>query len=118
MNCKKYTLTNTGETSVNFTYRRCDDTMWQYQVPLEPGQTKNIFSVEDSFSSAFSNSILLTDEGKFPPDSNLILITFSSGYFPGSIGATYLIDAGVVLDFDLTVTFVDTIDTKIGRAHV
>ena len=43
MACSKYTLTNTGTTQVNFNYRRCDDAMWEYQVELEPNQTKNIW---------------------------------------------------------------------------
>jgi hypothetical protein len=68
MNCKKYVLTNTGDTSVNFNYRRCDDNMWMYQVALKPAQTKTIFLLEDSFSTAFQ-TVSLVDEGNFPPIS-------------------------------------------------
>jgi hypothetical protein len=39
MNCYKYILTNTGTTISTFTYRRCDDTVWQYQVELDSNQT-------------------------------------------------------------------------------
>ena len=48
MACSKYVLTNIGSSIVNFSYRRCDDSMWDYQVELEPNQTKNIWE-PDSF---------------------------------------------------------------------
>ena len=69
MACSKYTLTNTGSTTVNFNYQRCDDTLWQYQVELSPNQTKNIWLVNGTYSSAqlFQQSIVVVDEGAFPP---------------------------------------------------
>jgi hypothetical protein len=69
MACSKYTLTNTGSTTVNFNYQRCDDTLWQYQIELLPGQTKNIWLVNGTYSSAqlFQQSIVLIDNGVFPP---------------------------------------------------
>jgi hypothetical protein len=69
MACSKYTLTNTGSTTVNFNYQRCDDTLWQYQIELLPGQTKNIWLVNGTYSSAqlFQQSIVLINDGVFPP---------------------------------------------------
>ena len=69
MACSKYTLTNTGTTVINFNYRRCDDAMWQYQIELYPNETKNIWLMNNTFSIAplFNTSIVLTDEGVFPP---------------------------------------------------
>jgi hypothetical protein len=69
MACSKYTLTNTGSTTVNFNYQRCDDTLWQYQIELLPGQTKNIWLVNGTYSSAqlFQQSIVLINNGVFPP---------------------------------------------------
>jgi hypothetical protein len=69
MACSKYTLTNTGSTTVNFNYQRCDDTLWQYQIELLPNQTKNIWLVNGTYSSAqlFQQSIVLIDNGVFPP---------------------------------------------------
>jgi hypothetical protein len=67
MACSKYSLTNTGTTLTNFNYRRCDDTMWQYQVSLEPNQTKNIWLINDTYSTSFITGIVLTNEGVFPP---------------------------------------------------
>lgn len=68
MSCKKYTLINSGSTIVNFNYRRCDDQMWQYQVELEPNQTKNIWVFDDTLSIAelYRNLIILEDDGDFP----------------------------------------------------
>jgi hypothetical protein len=67
MACSKYTLTNTGSTIINFNYRRCDDSMWEYQTELEPSQTKNVWLINGTYSTAFSNSIELINEGSFPP---------------------------------------------------
>jgi uncharacterized delta-60 repeat protein len=69
MACSKYNLTNTGSTIVNFSYRRCDDSMWDYQVELLPNQTKNIWVIEGTYTvaSSFKNNISLVDEGSFPP---------------------------------------------------
>ena len=49
MACSKQTLTNTGTTEINFNYRRCDDSLWEYQVNLEPNEVKNIWSLDDTF---------------------------------------------------------------------
>jgi len=67
MACSKFTLTNTGSTIVTFNYRRCDDSMWQYQVGLLPNETKNIWLINNTYSTAQSNFISLVDQGAFPP---------------------------------------------------
>jgi hypothetical protein len=69
MDCSKYTLTNTGSTLVNFSYRRCDDSMWDYQVELLPNQTKNIWVIDGTYTVApsFKNLIYLVNQGAFPP---------------------------------------------------
>jgi hypothetical protein len=68
MACSKYTLTNTGTTSVNFNYRRCDDSMWEYQVNLDPNQTKNIWLINGTYDAAqiFETSIVLVNNGVYP----------------------------------------------------
>jgi hypothetical protein len=69
MACSKYTLTNTGTTVVNFSYRRCEDSMWDYQVELLPNQLKNIWVIDGTYtvSPSFKNSIILVNGGAFPP---------------------------------------------------
>ena len=67
MACSKYTLTNTGSSIANFSYRRCDDNMWEYQVPLDPSETKNIWLINNTYSTAFANVINKVDLGAFPP---------------------------------------------------
>jgi len=71
MACSKYTLTNTGSTIVNFSYRKCDDSMWEYQVELLPEQSKNIWLVDNTFSipESFSQIVSLDNQGAFPPIS-------------------------------------------------
>lgn len=68
MACSKYTLTNTGSTLVNFNYRRCDDSLWEYQIELNPNQTKNIWLIDNTYSIApsFRNSVVLVNQGVFP----------------------------------------------------
>ena len=66
MACSQYTLLNTGSTVINFNYQRCDNALWEYQVELLPGQVKNIWLLNGTYSSAFSN-INLTNNGVFPP---------------------------------------------------
>ena len=66
MACSKYILTNTGTTIVTFNYQRCDDALWQYQVELLPSETKNIWLLDNTYSSAFPNRIVLTNQGTFP----------------------------------------------------
>jgi hypothetical protein len=68
MACNKCTLTNTGSTIVNFSYQRCDDYYWDYQVELLPNQTKNIWFVDDTYTVAqsFVSLIVLSNCGEFP----------------------------------------------------
>lgn len=69
MSCRKYTLVNTGDTTINFSYQRCNDALWQYQVELFAGQTKNIWLIDETFtiSNFYTTSIQVTDDGAFPP---------------------------------------------------
>jgi hypothetical protein len=69
MACSKYTLTNTGSTIVNFNYRRCDDSLWEYQVELYANQTKNIWLINNTYSISpvYVNSVSLINQGAFPP---------------------------------------------------
>lgn len=66
MACSKYILTNTGSTIATFNYQRCDDALWEYQVELLPTETKSIWLLNNTYSSAFSNSIILNNLGTFP----------------------------------------------------
>jgi hypothetical protein len=68
MACSKYTLTNTGSTLVNFNYRKCEDSLWEYQVELNPSQSKNIWLIDNTYSIApsFKNSVYLVNQGVFP----------------------------------------------------
>jgi len=71
MACSKYTLTNTGSTIVNFNYRRCDDSLWEYQVELNPNQTKNIWVINGTYtiSPVYTSMVSLINQGAFPPIS-------------------------------------------------
>ena len=58
MACSKYTLTNTGSTVVNFSYRRCEDSLWEYQVELNPSQSKNIWLIDNTYSDISKNAFI------------------------------------------------------------
>ena len=71
MNCKKYTLINTGTTIVTFNYMHCTESVyWDYQVQLDPNQIKNIWAIENTFSTAFKSGITNIDSESFPPTPN------------------------------------------------
>jgi len=69
MACSKYIISNTGSTTMNFSYQRCDDFMWEYQVELVPNQTKNLWVNNGSLiiPESYLSSISLLNEGVFPP---------------------------------------------------
>jgi hypothetical protein len=69
MGCSKYSLINTGSTVINFNYQKCEDALWEYQVELRPGETKNIWFLTGTFSIApfFNQEISINNEGVFPP---------------------------------------------------
>ena len=66
MSCKKYSIINNESYNVYFNYRKCDDNIFENQVLIEPGQTKNIWLLENSFSCAFLDSLSIDDQGYFP----------------------------------------------------
>jgi hypothetical protein len=43
--------------------------MWEYQVELNQGQTKTIWLLDSTYSTAFPTSIVEVDLGVFPPVS-------------------------------------------------
>jgi len=55
MACNKKTITNKGTTKVYFNYQSCNDFIWNYEVPLNPGETKTIWYVDNTFSSPNNN---------------------------------------------------------------
>ena len=63
MTCSKYGLTNTGTTAVNFNYQRCEDFLWEYQVNLNPNETKNIWLANGTYSIAqlFQPNVVLVN---------------------------------------------------------
>ena len=67
MACKKYTLTNTTSSTQTFSYQECSNSMWVYDVLLEPNQTKTIWLLDSTFQSYYTNDMTIVDEGVFPP---------------------------------------------------
>jgi hypothetical protein len=46
----KYELKNIGNTIIFLTYRTASDGLWFYQVPLNPGQTRNLWVVPNTLT--------------------------------------------------------------------
>lgn len=91
MACSKYTISNTGSTIVNFNYRRCDDSLWQYQVDVNPNEIKNIWLINNTYSTAFNNNVVVTNEGSWPPPAPTYSFTISSSRVSneGSFGGAF-----------------------------
>jgi len=69
MACKVYSLINSGTTTVNFNYQRCDDALWEYQIEIQPNETKKIWLLDGTFniSPFFSQNLVITESSDFPP---------------------------------------------------
>jgi hypothetical protein len=114
MNCKKYTITNTGNKKAYFNYRKCDDSQFLYQVPLEISQTKNIFLIEDTFSTKFNDIIEITDDEVFPPENGIVSLNMELYVFEGSINTGFNVRANKVLDSDLSISLDCELGVKSG----
>ena len=113
MACSKYTLTNTGSTTTYFNYRRCDDAMWEYQVSLEPNQTKNIWLLNGSYSTSYT-TIARDSSSVFPPATESVIIELSAGFFSGSIGAGFSATSNLPVNGQIQISFVCTLGTTTG----
>ena len=112
MACSKYTLTNTGSTTTYFNYRRCDDSMWEYQVSLEPNQTKNIWLLNGTYSTSYTT--ISRTSSTFPPATESITIELAAGFFSGSIGAGFSATSNLPVNGQVQVSFVCTLGTTTG----
>jgi surface protein len=119
MACSKYTLRNTGTSRALFNYRRCQDAIWQYEVPLNPGQSKNIWLIDGTYST-ISRNIQVTNDGAFPvpvpppPPQWWIDFNLSLQIIPGSLLFNYILNSTIPVPKDTTVTFTSTFDTFYG----
>jgi Leucine-rich repeat (LRR) protein len=92
--------------------------MWEYQISLKPNQTKNIWLIDGTFSTAFPTSIVLGNEGVFPPVIPVIDIDLFAGIYPGSTNAGFSATATSPVDCDVIVDFICSIDAIIGSPLV
>ena len=114
MACSKYTLTNTGSTTTYFNYRRCDDAMWEYQVSLEPNQTKNIWLLNGSYSTSYTT--ISRTSSAFPPATESVTIELAAGFFSGSIGAGFSATSNLPVAGNVEVSFVCILGTTTGES--
>lgn len=112
MACSKYILTNTGSTTTYFNYRRCDDAMWEYQVSLEPNQTKNIWLINGSYSTSYTT--IVKTSSVFPPATESVNIQLIAGFFNGSIGAGFSATSNLPVAGNLEISFTCTLGTTTG----
>jgi hypothetical protein len=77
---------------VNFNYRRCDDSLWEYQVELNPNQTKNIWVINGTYtiSPVYTSSVSLINQGAFPPISETATPTPTPSVTPSNTPTTTL----------------------------
>jgi hypothetical protein len=70
MGCKSYRINNTNSNEyIYFNYQRCDNTLWEYQVPVEPGQSITVWSIDNTLTySPFFENVLQENSQNFPPE--------------------------------------------------
>ena len=124
----KYVVKNLSSSIVLLSYQNSNDNMWNYQVVLRPGQTKNIWCVEGTLSHSGRNSdvSITIDTSTCTPitpttsptpivgDSNPLVLT--PVYYPGSIGVAYTLSSKYPSDTDITVSFTNILGTNEGGA--
>ena len=122
----KYLVKNLSSNIVLLSYQNSNDNMWNYQVVLRPGQTKNIWCVEGSLSHSGRNSDVsitidtstcssitpTTSPTPIVGDSNPLVLT--PVYYPGSIGVAYTLSSKYPSDTDITVSFTNILGTNEG----
>jgi hypothetical protein len=119
----KYVVKNLSSSIVLLSYQNSNDNMWNYQVVLRPGQTKNIWCVEGTLSHSGRNSdvSITIDTSTCTPitpttsptpivgDSNPLVLT--PVYYEGSIGVVYTLSSKYPSDTDITVSFTNVLGT-------
>ena len=122
----KYLVKNLSSNIVLLSYQNSNDNMWNYQVVLRPGQTKNIWCVEGTLSHSGRNSDVsitidtstcssitpTTSPTPIVGDSNPLVLT--PVYYPGSIGVVYTLTSKYPSDTDITVSFTNILGTNEG----
>jgi hypothetical protein len=120
----KYLVKNLSSNIVLLSYQNSNDNMWNYQVVLRPGQTKNIWSVEGTLTHSGRNgdvSITIdtstcssitptTSPTPIVGDSNPLVLT--PVFYPGSIGVVYTLTSKYLSDSDITVSFTNVLGTN------
>jgi len=118
MACSKYTLKNTGNKISLFTYQRCQDGIWQYEVPLSAGQSKNIWLVDDTYSTV-SNTIKIVSSSQFPaPEPEVeeywLDTDLSLEIRAGSLYFDYILKSNIAAPTDITIKFTSSLETFYG----
>lgn len=117
----KYLVKNLSPNIVLLSYQNSNDNMWNYQVVLKPGQTKNIWCVEGTLSHSGRNSDVsitidtntctpITSPTPIVGDSNPLVL--EPIYYPGSIGVIYTLKSKYPSDTDITVSFTNILGTN------
>lgn len=119
----KYLVKNLSSNIVLLSYQNSNDNMWNYQVVLRPGQTKNIWCVEGTLSHSGRNSdvsitidtttcsVITPTTSPTPIVGNSNPLTLEPVYYPGSIGVVYKLTSKYPSDTDITVNFTNILGT-------
>jgi hypothetical protein len=70
MACRKYSLTNDSTRSAYYSYQRCSDNVWLYNVRLRSRRSATIYLVENTYTTT-EGSIVVVDRGVFPAPAPL-----------------------------------------------
>jgi hypothetical protein len=70
MSCCRITVSNNSNEIATFSYQECNNTIWRYDVQMAPNSTRNIWSIENTFSTAFLASVTYVINCDYLPETD------------------------------------------------
>jgi len=70
MACSSYRITNSSNSEfVYYNYQRCDNSLFEYQVEVPPGETNTFWAIDGTVKSSpfYDNVVDIRNYGQFPP---------------------------------------------------
>jgi len=70
MACSSYRITNSSNSEfVYYNYQRCDNSLFEYQVEVPPGETNTFWAIDGTLKSSpfYDNVVDIKNYGQFPP---------------------------------------------------
>ena len=110
MACSSYRIVNNSDKYIYFDYQRCDNSMWEYQVPVPVGQSSNFWAFEGTvkYPKFYNDLIEFQELSDAPPTDIEYLPT------PGPINGNQCVRVYITntLNKEVIVPFIDCIGSQ------